>query len=174
MYFFGFLSCAWLGQKDSTSWSLAQSLLVVDQAAIHQIKEESQAFHMSPKTRQMIKKPANSGLSLIHNCSCLVFFTIPSPIIANNINIFRVGCSSASQDEVLRLSSGSLRWLRFLLLFKASDNCFYLILLSLGRCGFTSKKICHRQACRLKGGIGWFALFVWLYALPLVGLVDKT
>ena len=67
VHFFGFLSCAWLGQKDSTSWSLIQSPLVGDLAAIHQIKEESQAFHMNPKTRQMIKKPANSGLSLIHN-----------------------------------------------------------------------------------------------------------
>ena len=48
VYFFGFLSCAWLGQKDSTFWSVTQSLLVGEQAAIHQIKEERQAFHMSP------------------------------------------------------------------------------------------------------------------------------
>ena len=72
VYFFGFLSCAWLGQKDSTFWSVTQSLLIGEQVAIYQIKEERQAFHMSPKTQQMIKKPANSGLSLIHNCSCLV------------------------------------------------------------------------------------------------------
>ena len=43
-----------------------------EQVAIYQIKEERQAFHMSPKTQQMIEKPANSGLSLIRNCSCLV------------------------------------------------------------------------------------------------------
>ena len=73
VYFFGFLSCAWLGQKDSTFWSVIQSLLIGEQVAIYQIKEERQAFHMSPKTQQMIKKPANSGLSLIHSCSRLVF-----------------------------------------------------------------------------------------------------
>ena len=67
VYFFGFLSCAWLGQKDSTFWSVTQSLLMGEQVAIYQIKEESQAFQMRPKTRQMIEKPANSGLSLIHN-----------------------------------------------------------------------------------------------------------
>ena len=49
VYFFGFLSCAWVGQKDSTLWSVTQSLLVGEKAAIHQIKEESQAFHMSQK-----------------------------------------------------------------------------------------------------------------------------
>ena len=49
VYYFGFLSCVWLGQKDLTSWSLTQSLLVGDHAAVHQIKEESQAFHMSQK-----------------------------------------------------------------------------------------------------------------------------
>ena len=48
VYFFGFLSCAWLGQKDSTFWSVTQSHLVGEQAAIHHVKEESQAFHMSP------------------------------------------------------------------------------------------------------------------------------
>ena len=68
VYFFGFLSCAWLGQKDSTFWSVTQSLLMGEQVAIDQIKEESQAFHMSPKTQQMITKPATSGLSLIHSC----------------------------------------------------------------------------------------------------------
>ena len=73
VYFFVFLSCAWLGQKDSTFWSVTQSLLVGEQAGIRQIEEEIHAFHMSPKAQQMIKKPANSGLSLIHSCSCLVY-----------------------------------------------------------------------------------------------------
>ena len=34
VYFFGFLSCAWLGQKDSTFWSVTQSLLMGEQVAI--------------------------------------------------------------------------------------------------------------------------------------------
>ena len=31
VYFFCFLSCAWLGQKDSTFWSVTQSLLMGEQ-----------------------------------------------------------------------------------------------------------------------------------------------
>ena len=76
VYFFGFLSCAWLGQKDSTFWSVTQSLLIGEQVAIYQIKEESQAFYMSQKIQQLIKKPANSGHSPIHNCSCLVLYLL--------------------------------------------------------------------------------------------------
>ena len=54
VYFFGFLGCAWLGQKDSTFWSVTQSVLIGEQVAIYQIKEERQAFHMSQKTQQLI------------------------------------------------------------------------------------------------------------------------
>ena len=72
VYFFGFLSCAWLGQKDSTFWSVTHLIFMGEQVAIYQIKEESQAFHMSPKTQQLIKKPAFPGPIPIQSCSSLV------------------------------------------------------------------------------------------------------
>ena len=98
VYFFGFLSCAWLGKKDSTFWSVTQLIFMGEQVAIYQIKEESQAFHMSPKTQQLNKKPANYGLSLIHNGSCLVLsvtdtnkdhftFVIPDGSLSNDLMV---------------------------------------------------------------------------------------
>ena len=76
MYFFGFLSCACQVQMAWTFLSLTQSLFVGEQAGIHQIEEEIHAFHMSPKTQQLIKKPAFPGPSLIQSCSSLVMWWI--------------------------------------------------------------------------------------------------
>ena len=74
MYFFGFLSCACQGQMAWTFLSLTQSLFVGEQAGIHQIEEEIHAFHMSPKTQQLIKKPAFPRPIPIQSCSCLVYY----------------------------------------------------------------------------------------------------
>ena len=60
-----FLSRAGVDHPRSTFWSVTQSLLVIYQATIQAFKEDTLAFHMTPITLQLIKKPAIYGMILL-------------------------------------------------------------------------------------------------------------
>ena len=73
VYFFGLLSGAWLIKHATT-------FLEREQAIIPHIKEESQAVHMSPRTQQLIKKPADPGLIPLHTWTRLVLSSHPASV----------------------------------------------------------------------------------------------
>ena len=64
VYFFGFLSFAWLGKKDSTFWSVTQLLLGEQQPTTPQCVEECYRFNMAPINLQLIKKRAPAPVLL--------------------------------------------------------------------------------------------------------------
>ena len=60
-----FLSRAGVDHTRSTFWSVTQSLFVRYQATTQAFEEDTKAFHMTPITLQLVKKPAIYGMILL-------------------------------------------------------------------------------------------------------------
>ena len=69
-----YLSRADVDHTRSTFWSVIQSLLVRYQATIQAFEEDIYAFHMTPITLQLFKKPAIYGMILLFSRLPLVCF----------------------------------------------------------------------------------------------------